>query len=141
VNWIGGKQSVLKNVRINSRIVVKESEAVSGEWSVVSGQPLIINQASTNPTSDIQQIFISSTNTHGLNFTHKENSYVDFDRDRLIFQMLSTQGPRMAKGDVNKDGLDDIYICGASGQAGVLYVQTKAGSFIKPMKHCLLKIH
>ncbi len=33
----------------------------------------------------------------------------------------------MAKGDVNKDGLDDIYICGASGQPGALYVQTKAG--------------
>jgi len=118
---------------------VKESEAVSGEWSVVSGQPVIINQASTNPTSDIQQIFISSTNTHGLNFTHKENNYVDFDRDRLIFQMLSTQGPRMAKGDVNKDGLDDIYICGASGQPGALYVQTKTGSFIRTNEALLAK--
>jgi hypothetical protein len=118
---------------------VKESEAVSGEWSVVSGQPVIINQASTNPTSDIQQIFISSTNTHGLNFTHKENNYVDFDRDRLIFQMLSTQGPRMAKGDINEDGLDDIYICGASGQSGALYVQTKTGSFIRTNEALLAK--
>ena len=62
---------------------------------------------------------------------HKENEFVDFDRDRLIFHMLSTQGPRMAKGDVNKDGLEDIYICGAKGQPGALYMQTKAGRFIK----------
>jgi hypothetical protein len=53
----------------------------------------------------------------------------DFDRDRLIFHMLSTQGPRMAVGDVNGDGLEDIYICGARGQAGSLYVQTGAGRF------------
>ncbi|MEJ7680171.1 MAG: hypothetical protein WKG06_20385 [Segetibacter sp.] len=56
---------------------------------------------------------------------------MDFDRDRLIFHMLSTEGPRIAKGDVNKDGLEDIYICGAKDQPGALYLQTKAGRFKK----------
>jgi len=45
--------------------------------------------------------------------------------------MLSTQGPRMAKGDVNGDGLEDLYICGAKDQPGVLYIQQKGGHFIK----------
>jgi hypothetical protein len=70
---------------------------------------------------------------------HRENDFVDFDRDRLIFQMLSTQGPRIARGDVNKDGLDDIYICGAKDQPGALYTQTKKGQFIKTNEALLLK--
>lgn len=45
--------------------------------------------------------------------------------------MLSTQGPRMAKGDINGDGLEDLYICGAKDQAGALYLQAKTGGFTK----------
>jgi hypothetical protein len=45
----------------------------------------------------------------------------------------------MAKGDVNKDGLDDIYIGGAKDQPGVLYIQTKAGSFVKSNEALLEK--
>jgi len=43
--------------------------------------------------------------------------------------MLSTEGPRMAKGDINGDGLEDFYICGAKGQPGALYIQTAEGQF------------
>ncbi len=73
--------------------------------------------------------FTMSGDNHGIDFVHKENVFSDFDRDRLIFHMLSTQGPRIAKGDVNKDGLEDIYIGGAKEQPGALYVQTREGRF------------
>jgi len=43
--------------------------------------------------------------------------------------MLSTEGPRIAVADVNKDGLDDFYICGAKGQPGALFVQQPGGGF------------
>ncbi|MEP7128636.1 MAG: VCBS repeat-containing protein, partial [Chitinophagales bacterium] len=50
---------------------------------------------------------------------------------RLLFHMLSTQGPGVAKGDVNADGLDDVYVGGAKGQEGSLLMQQANGSFKK----------
>lgn len=61
---------------------------------------------------------------------HQEDDYVDFYIERNVPQMLSRQGPKAAVGDVNGDGLDDIYVSGAAGQEGQLYVGTSKG-FVK----------
>jgi enediyne biosynthesis protein E4 len=58
---------------------------------------------------------------------HKEDEHIDFFYERNIPFMLSTQGPKAATADVNKDGLTDVYIGGAKGQAGALYLQTANG--------------
>jgi hypothetical protein len=44
--------------------------------------------------------------------------------------MLSREGPKAARGDVNGDGLTDIFIGGAAGQGGQLYLQQGNG-FVK----------
>lgn len=64
---------------------------------------------------------------------HKEDDYVDFYNERNIPMMLSHEGPKAAYGDVDGDGLMDVYIGGAAGQAGQLYLQKKNG-FVK--KEC-----
>jgi enediyne biosynthesis protein E4 len=61
---------------------------------------------------------------------HKEDDYVDFYYERNLPEMLSREGPKIAKGDVDGDGLEDVYIGGARNQAGQLYIQTPNG-FIK----------
>ncbi|MEQ9438206.1 MAG: VCBS repeat-containing protein [Cyclobacteriaceae bacterium] len=60
---------------------------------------------------------------------HKEDHFVDFDYERMTYHMLSREGPALAVGDVNQDGLDDFFMGGASGQPGQLYVQTNDGHF------------
>lgn len=56
--------------------------------------------------------------------THKEDSYEDFYEEKNLPALLSKEGPKAALGDVNGDGKEDVYICGAKNQAGQLYIQT-----------------
>lgn len=62
---------------------------------------------------------------------HAEDDYTDFYNERGVPMMLSREGPKAAYGDVNNDGLVDVYICGAANQAGQLYLQTPKGFEIK----------
>src|SRR5690606_7072136 len=116
VEWPGGKVNVLRSVAPNQHLVIKQSEGVVAGERTPAGE-------------GVTPLFSDSGDNRGIDFVHKENAFVDFDRDRLIFHMLSTEGPRLAKGDVNNDGLEDLYICGAKGQAGALFEQTRGGVF------------
>jgi hypothetical protein len=115
--WPDNKVTVLKNIKPNQEIVLKQREGRLENRKL--------------PTGDMQPPLFLQTDNSGIDFIHKENDFVDFDRDPLTFHMLSHDGPAVAKGDVNGDGLDDIFIGGATGQAGVLYRQTASGSFQK----------
>ncbi len=64
-----------------------------------------------------------------LPFTHKENDFQDFRRDRLLFHMRSTEGPKTCQADFNGDGRIDLFIGGAKEQAGQLLIQTPNGDF------------
>jgi len=58
---------------------------------------------------------------------HQQPDYTDFYAERGIPEMLSHNGPKAAVGDVNGDGLDDVYISGTSEHIGQLYLQTSNG--------------
>jgi len=64
------------------------------------------------------------------NWKHQENDFLDFNIQYLIPHQLSTRGPKIAVADVNKDGLDDFYACGAAGQPGQLMIQSRKGGFV-----------
>jgi hypothetical protein len=117
VVWPNQKYEVLKNVSVNKQIVIKKKNA-SGMFEYKNFFPVI------------QQLFQDVTKQVGLSWRHKENDFVDFNVQYLIPHEESTRGPKIAVGDVNKDGLDDFYVCGARGQPGALMIQQKNGTFI-----------
>ena len=65
------------------------------------------------------------------NIKHTENDFVDFDVEPLIPKMLSTEGPKLAVGDVNGDGLQDFFVGGATGDTDKLFIQLPDGHFVE----------
>ncbi|RPD51073.1 VCBS repeat-containing protein [Paracnuella aquatica] len=77
-------------------------------------------------TIDFQNITAAS----GLEYRHKENAFVEFDREPLMPHMVSREGPAMAVADINGDGLDDVFLGAAAGSTAAILVQTKGGRFV-----------
>ena len=114
VVWPDGRKSSLPRVGTNRLLAIRESE---GHF-----------QPPNRPTAQ-PPVFRDVTAQVGLDFTHHENDFVDFNREPLIPKMVSREGPCVAVGDVNGDGLDDFFIGGAKGQPSALYLQRPNGTF------------
>lgn len=119
INWPGGEYQVLttslpvdKAITVNKAVGLKSAVAVGTS----SKQPIF---------SDAEKI---------LTYKHTEDVVNDFKIQPLMPNMLSYSGPRIAKDDVNGDGLIDLYICGPKGQSGALFIQQKDGQFKADMQ-------
>ena len=106
--------TVLTHVATNRRLSIRQADAVMPR----APSPRPLAPLLTDVTAAI-----------ALPYTHRENDFVDFDREPLIPKLLSTEGPMLAVADVNGDGLDDVYIGGAKGQGGRLLIQRADGRF------------
>lgn len=62
---------------------------------------------------------------------HTENNYIDFKREALLHHKYSEEGPAIAVGDINGDGLEDMFLGGAKDFAAKVFLQTSNGKFIQ----------
>jgi enediyne biosynthesis protein E4 len=115
--WPNQKYQVMKNIPAKGYLEVKQAEAGN-----------VFNYNLFFPPA--QSLFEEISNPVVSNWKHTENDFLDYNKQYLIPHQLSTRGPKLGVADVNKDGLDDFYVCGASGQSGQLMIQTKDGKFI-----------
>ena len=113
--WPSGKKTFIDHPKADQILTVKESDASSIQ---------------TNSVKTDEAVFKMINSPEWLS-PHRENEFIDFDRDRLLYQMVSNEGPKLCKGDVNNDGLEDFYVGGAKDEPGMLYVQQPGGNFKK----------
>jgi hypothetical protein len=111
--WPDDKMQVLKSVKAD-QVLTLDYQKASQQFNY---SPFVA-----------KQYFADVTSTR-LNYSHQESLFNDWDRDVLLKQKFSTQGPAMAVGDVNGDGLDDLYMGGAAGQKKQLFIQQANGQF------------
>lgn len=116
VTWPDGKISKLENQAANQLLEIDYGR------SVVDLSKLV---------TMAKPYFEDVTKELNIDFVHRENSFVDFDRESLLPYRLSMIGPPLAVADVNGDGYDDFYIGGAAGQSGELFLSNSKGQFDK----------
>jgi len=114
VIWPDGLQQTRYDMKANQTIYLQHDAA----------QDAVYQQKESTPP-----LFDEVTNRLGIDFQHQENTFLDFKRDKMLPYGLSNLGPAVTLGDINGDGREDIFLGGAKGQAGRLYLQSKDGSF------------
>ncbi len=105
VTWPDNKHEVLKNVKVNQHLVFDYANAATVKERKTPAVTPLFEEIKRNEIS------------------HQENQFNEFDRDRLLYHMVSTEGPAFASGDLNEDGLDDFYLGGSLGSSGNIYIQ------------------
>ncbi|WP_229254690.1 VCBS repeat-containing protein [Dyadobacter linearis] len=113
VVWPNDKEQIIKKISADSTYTLNQKDATA-PWKI----------RSQKGSESFEELTAG-----GIDFTHKEAEYVDYNQNPLVKQMYSRLGPGLATGDVDKDGLDDVFIGGASGQGGRLYRQKSNGAF------------
>ncbi|MDX1627752.1 MAG: VCBS repeat-containing protein [Fulvivirga sp.] len=112
VIWPDRKTQLLKDLPIDSVYLLSHQNA-SGSYEYTK----------------VTEKLLKKINVDGIDYQHKENMFVEFNREGLIPHMVSTDGPALAIGDVNKDNLDDLFVGGGKWQPGKIYLQTPQGKF------------
>jgi hypothetical protein len=124
VEWPDGTRTVMKDIQPNQVLRID---------ALQSTRALHGAKARAGETGDFnvprERLFSNAPKEEQIDFRHRENDFVDFKVEVLIPYQLSRMGPALAKGDVNGDGLEDLFFGGAIGQSGALLLQADNGTF------------
>lgn len=111
-----GKVQTLRNVKANQVLTVDVKNATE--------------TAPAPAVAPAGTLFRDVTDSLNVKFVHQEPEFIDFNQQKLLPHKLSQYGPALAAGDVNGDGLDDLFIGGSRTQKGQFLIQTAAGKLV-----------
>ena len=112
VEWLNGEMNLLKKVIPNQLLNIAQENALSK----VEVQKI-----------DVESTYFRSDST--FQFRHKDKIYNDFATQSLLLHKYSSLGPGMAVGDLNNDGLEDVFVGGSYGSQSTIHYQQKDGGF------------
>ncbi|HNR06244.1 MAG TPA: VCBS repeat-containing protein [Saprospiraceae bacterium] len=124
VRWPDGKENLFTDVKADQVLKINYSTAAFPE-----------PETKTVPAPLFTEI------NKEINFSHRhiENSFDDYKVQVLLPHKMSSFGPVLSTGDVNADGLADLFVGGAAGTPGVLYCQKADGSFEELINDCFTR--
>ena len=117
VLWPDGCYQVLRNVAADSELVVRHADAKEKRRSA--------------PPPTRNRPFELVDPARELAYAHQTATEIDYSVQPLLPYMLSRHGPAVAVGDVNGDGLDDVFVGGGNGVPAKLFLQRKDGTFVE----------
>jgi enediyne biosynthesis protein E4 len=121
VRWPDGRRQFLINVAADRLIAVKQSDA-----------PQTASPGQSNSTRALGGTqWFEAAHLPGLSYSQPPGFHADFSVQPLLPYVISAHGPALAVGDVNGDGLDDIYVGGGGRVAAKLFIQRRDGSFVE----------
>ena len=121
VTWPDGRHQLLTGLEVDRMVTLRQGEA-----SKQAATPT----ATTNRHA-LPQPFQPVEARRAVKYRHQRGMAVDYSVQPLLPYELSSQGPPLAVADVNGDRLDDVFIGGAAGVPGKLFVLRKDGSFVE----------
>lgn len=114
--WPDGKEQYLFNQASDQLLILKYSEAS-------------LNNKARFCEQTTKKIFTSRIGKSKIDFIHNERQFIDFKIQPLVPHMYSQEGPGIAVGDINSDGMDDFFVGGSTSFAGRIFIQKKGGTF------------
>ena len=115
--WPDQSRQTLRQVPVNQQLTVQQEVATKSK-----NKP--------NPTPKMPVPVFAKANPV-LDYTHEGYTENDFKRQPLMLWMYSHTGPVIATGDVNKDGLVDLFTSGDQKKTGGIWLQQPGGTFKK----------
>ncbi len=125
-----------KNKSIDSAVIVFPNQTCTTLFDLRINTNHVVDVSSVNRKyihnnyfPSPQKEFTNISDTINIGWRHQENSILDYYVQQMLPQAKSARGPKVAVADVNGDNLQDLFVCGASGQAGQLFIQNTDGGF------------